>query len=385
MPRQPDHPHVVAEVLAAELGADPEVAGQLQHLLLHVRVAEGVPELGAAGRQRVQVVRRGQLGHLERVLGRHPADHDGQVVGRAGRGAQRAQLLVQEAGQPLRVQQRLGLLVQERLVGRAAALGQDQELVLRRCSRRAVQLDLRRQVGAGVALVPERRRRHLRVAQVQLVVGGEDAAGDGFLVAAAGEHGLRALADDDRGAGVLAHRQHPAGRDAGVAQQVGGHEPVVGRGLRVVDDPPQLGQVGRAQQVLDVVHGLVHQRGDGGRVDLQEGPAGGLDRPAGTQVETAVLGVVRAEWEDVGVVELGHRSNLTAASTRSGNRPDLRIGVGKAGSRTGPDRSDPPAECAPAGRPRRVVRGPSSRGMCRRFLLPRRPSNAGRTRRPRPA
>ena len=28
---EPDHPHVMAEVLAAELGADPEVAGQFQH------------------------------------------------------------------------------------------------------------------------------------------------------------------------------------------------------------------------------------------------------------------------------------------------------------------------------------------------------------------
>src|SRR5271165_2846340 len=32
--RQPDHPHIVAEILAAELGADAETAGQLEHLLL---------------------------------------------------------------------------------------------------------------------------------------------------------------------------------------------------------------------------------------------------------------------------------------------------------------------------------------------------------------
>jgi hypothetical protein len=224
------------------------------------------------------------------------------------------QLLVQESGQPLRVQQRLGLLVEERLVGRAAALGQHQELVLRGRAGRAVQLDLRRQVRSGVPLVPERGRRHLRVAQVQLVVGGEDAPGDGLLVLPAGEHRLGAFPDDDGGAGVLAHRQHPAGRHAGVAQQVDGHEAVVRRCLGIVHDGPQLGQVRGPQQVLDVLHGLVHQRGDGGRLDLQERPAQRLDDPTRIQVQTSVVGVVRSERQYVGVVELGHHPNLTGSS-----------------------------------------------------------------------
>ena len=41
-----DHAHVVAEVLAAELRADAEVAGQLQHALLEIGVAE--PAAGGA-------------------------------------------------------------------------------------------------------------------------------------------------------------------------------------------------------------------------------------------------------------------------------------------------------------------------------------------------
>ena len=40
--RQPDHAHVVAEVLAAELRADPERLGQLEDLLLQLEVAEAV-------------------------------------------------------------------------------------------------------------------------------------------------------------------------------------------------------------------------------------------------------------------------------------------------------------------------------------------------------
>ncbi len=337
MPGQADDPHVVAEVLAAELGADAELAGELEDLLFEVAVAEGVARRRALGGERVEVARRGELGDLEGVLGRHPADHDREVVGRAGRRAERAQLLVEERGELLRVQQRLRLLVEEGLVGRAAALGHHEELVLRRLPRRAVQLDLRGQVGAGVLLVPERRGRHLRVAQVQLVVGLEDAAGDGLLVVAAGEHGLGALADDDRGAGVLAHRQHAAGGDAGVAQQVGGDEPVVRRRLGVVDDRPELGEVRRAQHVLDVADRLADQRGDRGRVDLQERAAGGLDRTTGREVELPVLGVVGTEGQHVRVTEFGHPPKLTS--------PNVGREAGPA-----PDQSDLPGCARPANR-----------------------------------
>ena len=40
--RQADHAHVVAEILAAELRADAEAAGQLEHLLLEIAVAIGL-------------------------------------------------------------------------------------------------------------------------------------------------------------------------------------------------------------------------------------------------------------------------------------------------------------------------------------------------------
>ena len=42
---QADHPDVVAEVLAAELGADAEAPGELQDLGFQLDVAEAVPEL----------------------------------------------------------------------------------------------------------------------------------------------------------------------------------------------------------------------------------------------------------------------------------------------------------------------------------------------------
>jgi hypothetical protein len=51
VPREPDDAHVVAEVLAAELGADAELAGQLEDLLLQLGVAEAVAGHGPFGRQ----------------------------------------------------------------------------------------------------------------------------------------------------------------------------------------------------------------------------------------------------------------------------------------------------------------------------------------------
>jgi hypothetical protein len=75
--RQADHPHVVAEVLAAELGADAHLPGHLVDGGLHLQVAEGVAGLGARRGQAVQIVARRQLHGLERQLRAGPADHHG--------------------------------------------------------------------------------------------------------------------------------------------------------------------------------------------------------------------------------------------------------------------------------------------------------------------
>src|SRR5262249_28271247 len=55
VPRQPDHPYVMAEVLATELRADARAAGYLEHRLLELKVAEPVCACRARGRQRIQV------------------------------------------------------------------------------------------------------------------------------------------------------------------------------------------------------------------------------------------------------------------------------------------------------------------------------------------
>ena len=193
----------------------------------------GEPVVGSASRY----LRRGVLRGLEGVLGAGAADDDRQVVRRAGRRAER-----RAASRPgsviirVRVQDGLGLLVQEGLVRAAAALGHEQELVRVGGRRGRVDLDLRGQVGAGVLLVPHGQRGQLRVAQVEAGVGVVDAAADGLPVVAAGEDPLAPLAHHDRRAGVLAHRQHAGRGDVGVPQQVERDEPVVAAALGVVDD-----------------------------------------------------------------------------------------------------------------------------------------------------
>ena len=89
-------PHVVAEVLAAELGADAEILGELADLRFEREVAEGAPVRRAGRRQGVEVAGGGELDGLQVELGGQAADHDGEVIGRAGGRAEGQDLFLQE-------------------------------------------------------------------------------------------------------------------------------------------------------------------------------------------------------------------------------------------------------------------------------------------------
>ena len=123
-----------------------------------------------------------------------------------------------------------------------------------------VKLDLRRHVRARVLLLEHRDRRELRIAQVALEVGVARALGERRLVVAVGPDQAALLAHDDRGAGVLAHRQHAARRDVGVLEEVVGDELVVVRRLRVLDDALERGEVRGAQQMIDVGERRLRER-----------------------------------------------------------------------------------------------------------------------------
>ena len=230
------------------------------HLGLHGEVAEGVRGLRAFGRQRVEVARRGELHGLQRLLGGEAADDDGEMIGRAGGGAERQDLLLEERHQPLPGQHRRRRLVEEGLVRRAAALRHEQELV--GVLTLGIDLDLRRQVRARVDLLEHRQRRDLRIAQVLLEIRVADALRDRALVRAVGQDGAALLAHDDRGAGVLAHRQDAAGGDVSVLEEVVGDELVVSRRLGIVEDRGELPKVPRPQEMVDVDHRLLGEPPD---------------------------------------------------------------------------------------------------------------------------
>ena len=235
----PHDPHVVAEVLAAKLCPNPDLLTHLEHLGLHGQIAEGLTVLVALGRQAVEIARAGELGQLEGVLGRGAADDEGEVVGRAGGRADHTQFVVDKGAQPLRGQQSTGLLEEKALVGRAAAFGHEHELIGHALF--GENLDLGREVGAGVLLLEHAQRGQLAVAEIGLPIGLGNAGRDRGLVVAFGPHLMPLLAHDDGGAGILAHRQDPTRGDVGVFEHVERDEAVVVRGFWVVEDAAQLG------------------------------------------------------------------------------------------------------------------------------------------------
>ncbi len=136
MPRQADDAHVVAEIFAAELRADAHLARQRQHLLLEIAVAEGLARGIALARQRIEIAAARELHGLQIHLGRGAADDDREVIGRAGRGAEGADLLVEEFEQRIVIQHCRRLLEEKALIRRAAALGDEEEFVFIALGRR---------------------------------------------------------------------------------------------------------------------------------------------------------------------------------------------------------------------------------------------------------
>ncbi len=200
-------------------------------------------------------------------------------------------------------QNRRRRLEQKRLVGRAAAFGDEQELV--GVLALGVDLDLRRHVRLGVLLLEHGDRRQLRIAQIAFEVGVARALRQRRLVIvgilAVGPHPAALLAHDDGGAGVLAHRQHAAGGDVGVLEEIIGDELVVGASFRVVEDFAQLLEVRRPQQMIDVGEGGLGQRAQRLGRDHQHVAAHDFFHAHAGGAELSVRRLVRPEREERGV------------------------------------------------------------------------------------
>ena len=305
MARSADHPHVVHEVLAAELGADAALAADFQHLLLPFQVAEAAAALVARGGQLVEVAGRSLLHRRKAHLGRRAADADGQVVGRTGRRAEVEDMLLDEFRERLLVQQRFGLLVEEGLVGRAAALGDEEELVLH-AGLAAVDVDLRGKVRARVLLVGHRKGNHLRIAQVTVLVGLVNAPGDALGVVGPRPDILALVADADGRAGVLAGGQFAFGRDGLVQQHRVGHELVVVGGFGVFENVAQFLEMRGAQVERHVGISLLRKQFEALGIDLEDLASVALHDLHVLLRQKTVLGFVFPHGERLLIDEICH-------------------------------------------------------------------------------
>ena len=84
---QADDADIVGEVFAAELGADAAVGAHVVDAFFPGEVAEGAAARAAGGGEGVEIAGGGELDGFEVRFGGGAADDDGEVVGRAGGGA----------------------------------------------------------------------------------------------------------------------------------------------------------------------------------------------------------------------------------------------------------------------------------------------------------
>ena len=209
---------VVAEVLAAELGTDVHVAGHVEDFFFHFQVSETVGGFASVGGKSVEVAGAGVLCGLESVFSGGTTDNDAKVVGRAGGGAEAADLAFQEVHHGFVVKDGFGLLEEVALVSGAAAFSHEEEVVVAVRFRLGVSIefDLRGEVAAGVLFLVHGQWCVLGVAQVVLGVGVVDAARESTLVGTFGKDVLAAFALDNGGASVLAHGEGSLRGDDGV-------------------------------------------------------------------------------------------------------------------------------------------------------------------------
>ena len=194
---------------------------------------------------------------------------------------------------------------------------------------------------------------------------------------------------DDRGAGVLAHRQHAAGRDVGVLQQVEGDEAVVGRRLGVVEDARAAARGGRAGaggRCRASPARVSSVSASGSTCRNRRPPASNVDTPS---VVSRRYGVSSgAEREQLLVGELGSRRTVALARAPAAVKRvaamdrDYRIehdSMGEVGC--------PPTRCGgrrPSGRSR-TSRSRGTRHRARRTIARAGPDQGGRRRRQRRA
>jgi hypothetical protein len=165
-------------------------------------------------------------------------------------------------------EQRWRALVQKRLVGRTAALGDKQEVVAVLAF--FIDVDLGGEVGLGVLLLEHGKRSELRIAQVPALIGVHHAARQCLVIAALGPDLAALLGHDDRGSRILAHRQYAAGCNVGVLEQVEGDETIVLGRFRIVQNRCELLEMTWPEQMVDVAEGRFGKKAQTVHIDRQD-------------------------------------------------------------------------------------------------------------------
>ena len=311
MAGQADDPRVEGEERAAELRAEGGFARDGEQALLPGPVAvdgAGVGAHVAAGRRRdigevIEGARGGELQGFQVALGARAADDHGEVVRRAAGHAEGSHPAPEERLEGCILEQGAVLLRERGLVGRAAALGDEQQPVAPAAGTvdgRGVDVDLGGEVGARGLVVEERHGRDLREPEIAPRVRVADAVDQCGLVVGARVHAFTLEPDDRGGSGVLAGREHAFGGDRCVGEERRGHVPVVGRGRGIVEDGGPAREVGRAVEEVDVPEGLEGELPQHGGVHAERGAAGGGTR-GGAVRRTARDALPRDESEAGGV------------------------------------------------------------------------------------
>ena len=261
----------------------------------------------AGGGKCVEVFGGGELESFQAGFGAGAAEDEDEVIRRAGAGAEVLEFVGDELFEALRIEQRLGFLVEKHFVGGAATFGDEEKFVLRTLG--GVEVDLGGEIGAGVDLFPKVERSDLGVAEVFLGVAVVDAATEPFGIIGSGPDLLAFFSEDGGRAGVLAHRENTARGDLGVFEEGEGDVAVVGAGGGVVLDGGDLLDVFRAEEKRRVVKGVLGEVGESLGRDFEDFPAF-KGRGAHTFFgEEAVNGVVGTEGQRVLINEggRGHR------------------------------------------------------------------------------
>ncbi len=162
--RQADHPHIVRKIFPSKLCSQSQLLGGFLQPFFQFNVAESPAQLVSFGRQVVVVLGRCQLHRLQVSLCRGATNHEGHVVRGTGSGTQRLHFFNQEAFQLPRCKQCFRLLVEIGLVGRSAPFSNAKEVVF--IPLNSIEVNLCREVGAGIHLIVHVQRSILGISQV---------------------------------------------------------------------------------------------------------------------------------------------------------------------------------------------------------------------------